>query len=131
MADGGVVQFLRSTAHGGDGPSDEHSSPLLASSRECANSSSAEDDDDIQPINGVVDFAREFFIESNRLWCLAAPSIFTSYCQYGLITVTQIFSGHLGTNQLAAVSVENSIISGFPYGLMVWSQFLICNALMN
>lgn len=120
MADGGVVPLLRSTAHGGgDGPSDEHSSPLLASSRECESSSSAADDDDIQPINGVVDFAREFFIESNKLWRLAAPAIFTSFCQYGLITVTQIFSGHLGTNQLAAVSVENSIISGFPYGLMV------------
>ncbi|KAH6763245.1 MATE efflux family protein [Perilla frutescens var. hirtella] len=116
MADGGVAQFL-STAHGGDGLNIDQNSPLLASTRECESSSSAEDDD-IKPINGIVDFAREFFIESKNLWHLAGPAIFTSFCQYGLITITQIFSGHLGTNQLAAVSVENSIISGFPYGLM-------------
>lgn len=96
----------------------EEDVPLLASSRERGRSVSAEDD--IRPINGVMDFAREFFSESKTLWYIAFPAIFTSYCQYGLITITQIFSGHLGTIQLAAVSVENSIISGFPYGLMVF-----------
>ncbi|XP_042019508.1 protein DETOXIFICATION 30-like [Salvia splendens] len=98
MADGGVVQLLFSG---------EQNSPLLASNG-----------DDIEPINGVVDFGREFLIESKRLWCLAAPAMFTYFCQYGLITVTQIFAGHLGTVHLAAVSVENSIISGFPFALI-------------
>ncbi|KAL3819271.1 hypothetical protein ACJIZ3_005176 [Penstemon smallii] len=75
-------------------------------------------EDDIGPINGINDFAKEFFIESKKLWYLAFPAIFTSFCQYGLITITQIFAGSLGTTQLAAVSVENSIISGFPFGMM-------------
>lgn len=123
MADGGVVQLLHSTARSGDDPGAEQNSPLLASNRECESSSSAEDDD-IQPINGVVDFAREFFTESKKLWYLAAPAIFTSFCQYSLITITQILAGHLGTNQLAAVSLENSIISGLPYGLMVCHTIL-------
>ncbi|KAL1539319.1 protein DETOXIFICATION 30-like [Salvia divinorum] len=112
MAEGGVAQLLLSATHGGGG---EQNSPLLASNGEGRSSTS---DDDIEPINGVVDFGREFFNESKRLWCLAAPAIFTSFCQYGLITVTQIFAGHLGTVQLAAVSVENSIISGFPFALI-------------
>ncbi|KAK4485744.1 hypothetical protein RD792_008390 [Penstemon davidsonii] len=75
-------------------------------------------EDDIRSINGINDFAKEFFIESKKLWYLAFPAIFTSFCQYGLITITQIFAGSLGTTQLAAVSVENSIISGFPFGMM-------------
>lgn len=110
MADGGVV-------HGGDGQNADQNSPLLPSSnhQECSSSS---EEEDMQPINGVVDWGREFISESTKLWYLAGPAIFTSFCQYGLITIAQIFSGHLGTNQLAAVSVENSIISGFPYGLM-------------
>lgn len=119
MAEGGVVQLLLSATHGGVG---EQKSPLLASNGEGGSSSS---DDDIGPMNGVVDFGREFFHESKRLWCLAAPAMFAYFCQFGLITVTQIFAGHLGTVQLAAVSVENSIISGFPFALIVCHNFLL------
>ncbi|KAL3819272.1 hypothetical protein ACJIZ3_005177 [Penstemon smallii] len=84
-----------------------------------------DDDNDIGPINGINDFAKEFFIESKKLWYLAFPAIFTSFCQYGLITITQVFAGRLGTTQLAAVAVQNSIISGFPYGI----QFGLSSAL--
>ncbi|KAJ6297137.1 hypothetical protein OIU78_022795 [Salix suchowensis] len=82
-------------------------------------SSFAADADDIQPINGVRDFFREFFRESKKLWFLAAPAIFTSVCQYSLGAITQVFSGHVGTLELAAVSVENSVIAGFSFGLML------------
>ncbi|KAJ6422299.1 hypothetical protein OIU84_027285 [Salix udensis] len=82
-------------------------------------SSFAADADDIQPINGARDFFREFFRESKKLWFLAAPAIFTSVCQYSLGAITQVFSGHVGTLELAAVSVENSVIAGFSFGLML------------
>ncbi|KAG8383230.1 hypothetical protein BUALT_Bualt05G0162800 [Buddleja alternifolia] len=107
MAEGGGAQPLLSTVHGGDGSN----IPKLEIS--------SDEDDDIQPINGVTNIAREVCIELKKLLYLAGPAIFTSFCQYGLITITQIFAGHLGTIQLAAVSVENSIISGFPFGMMV------------
>ncbi|KAB5512463.1 hypothetical protein DKX38_029491 [Salix brachista] len=82
-------------------------------------SSFAADPDDIQPINGARDFFREFLRESKKLWFLAAPAIFTSVCQYSLGAITQVFSGHVGTLELAAVSVENSVIAGFSFGLML------------
>ncbi|OMP13971.1 protein TRANSPARENT TESTA 12-like protein [Corchorus olitorius] len=74
---------------------------------------------DIPPINGVRDFFREYMIESKKLWFLAGPAIFTSICQYSLGAVTQVFSGQVGTLALAAVSVENSVIAGFSFGIMV------------
>ncbi|KAI3452682.1 hypothetical protein Pfo_009346 [Paulownia fortunei] len=112
MADGGGAQLL-STIYGGHGLNGEETSALLVPKLD-----HIDEDHDVQPINGITDFAREFFIESKKLWYLAGPAIFTSFCQYGLMTITQIFAGHLGTIQLAAVSMENSIISGFPYGMM-------------
>lgn len=74
---------------------------------------------DIPPISGVVDFVREFRIESKKLWKLAGPAIFTSMSQYSLGAVTQVFAGHISTIALAAVSIENSVIAGFSFGIMV------------
>lgn len=110
MADHGGAQLLS----GGHDSDRDQTDSLLTPKPERTN-----EEDDIQPINGVAHFAGEFFIESKKLWHLAGPAIFTSFCQYGLITTTQILAGHLGTTQLAAVSIENSIISGFPFGMMV------------
>lgn len=77
------------------------------------------DADDIPPITGLQDFFREFSVESKKLWYLAGPAIFTSICQYSLGAVTQTFAGHVGTLELAAVSIENSVIAGFSFGVMV------------
>ncbi|OIT40432.1 protein detoxification 31 [Nicotiana attenuata] len=74
---------------------------------------------DIPPITGIQDFFREFFVESKKLWYLAGPAIFASLCRYSLGAVTQTFAGHLGTLELAAVSVENSVIAGFSFGIML------------
>ncbi|KAM7250446.1 hypothetical protein ACFE04_022329 [Oxalis oulophora] len=77
------------------------------------------DADDILPINGIRDFSREFYRESKKLWYLAGPAVFTSVCQYSLGAVTQVFAGHVSTIALAAVSVENSVIAGFSFGVML------------
>ncbi|XP_058005670.1 protein DETOXIFICATION 29-like isoform X2 [Hevea brasiliensis] len=77
------------------------------------------DADDIPPINGIRDFFREFYKESKKLWYLAGPAIFTTVCQYSLGAITQVFSGQVGTLALAAVSVENTVIAGFSYGVML------------
>ncbi|XAR48099.1 hypothetical protein NMG60_11030812 [Bertholletia excelsa] len=82
-------------------------------------SSFTPDADDILPITGPRDFSREFWVEFRKLWYLAGPAIFTSICQYSLGAVTQVFAGHVGTLQLAAVSVENSVVAGFSFGVMV------------
>ncbi|KAL6983746.1 Protein DETOXIFICATION 31 [Sarracenia purpurea var. burkii] len=77
------------------------------------------DPDDIGPIDGARDFFREFGVESRKLWYLAGPAIFTSLCQYSLGAITQTFAGHVGTLELAAVSIENSVIAGFSFGVML------------
>ncbi|XP_009796678.1 protein DETOXIFICATION 29-like [Nicotiana sylvestris] len=77
------------------------------------------DENDILPINGIRNFFREFSYESKKLWYLAGPAIFTSLCQYSLGAVTQLFAGHVGPIQLAAVSVENSVIMGIAEGVLL------------
>ncbi|KAK3223427.1 hypothetical protein Dsin_010452 [Dipteronia sinensis] len=77
------------------------------------------DSDDIPPITSLRVFAREFYKELKKLWFLAGPAIFTSVAQYSLGAVTQVFSGHVSTIALAAVSVENSVIAGFSFGAML------------
>ncbi|CAN0896267.1 Protein DETOXIFICATION 29 [Linum grandiflorum] len=76
-------------------------------------------DDDIPPLGNFGDFCRVFYSELVKLWFLAGPAIFTLVCQYSLGTITQIFAGHIGTLELAAVSVENSVIAGFSVGTML------------
>ncbi|KAK3041849.1 hypothetical protein RJ639_000365 [Escallonia herrerae] len=82
-------------------------------------SSFVADADDIGPITGPRDFFREFSVESKKLWYLAGPAIFTSICQYSLGAVTQTFAGHVSTLALAAFSIENSVIAGFSFGVML------------
>ena len=66
-----------------------------------------------------VGFVKEFGYESKRLWRLAGPAIFTAICQYSLGALTQTFTGFLGELELAAVSVENSVVAGLAFGVMV------------
>lgn len=92
----------------------------IASRRNSSYSSSfLANETDIGPIHGIRDFYREFMVESKKLWYLAGPAIFTSLCQYSLGAITQVFAGHVGTVELAAVSVENSVIAGFCFGVML------------
>ncbi|PSS26895.1 Protein DETOXIFICATION like [Actinidia chinensis var. chinensis] len=96
--------------------------PLLTPYRRSFSSQSSSfvaDEDDIQPIQNARDFFGEFLLESKKLWFLAGPAIFTSVCQYSLGAITQVFAGHVGTIELAAVSVENSVIAGFSFGLLL------------
>lgn len=77
------------------------------------------DVEDISPINGIKDFFVQFKVESKKLWYLAAPAIFTSVSQYLLGAITQTLLGHVGTLELAAFSIENSVIAGFSLGILV------------
>ncbi|CAH1442828.1 unnamed protein product [Lactuca virosa] len=92
-------------------------SPLLTSTTK--NAHFVGDVEDIPPINGINDFFVQFGVESKKLWYLAGPAIFTTVFQYSLGAITQTFAGHVGTLDLAAVSVENSVIAGFSFGVMV------------
>nr|XP_016452051.1 PREDICTED: uncharacterized protein LOC107776655 [Nicotiana tabacum] len=70
--------------------------------------------------NDDVGFVKEFGWESKRLWELAGPAIFTTVCQYSLGALTQTFAGQIGELELAAVSIENSVITGLAFGVMIF-----------
>ncbi|KAL8166055.1 hypothetical protein V2J09_007554 [Rumex salicifolius] len=61
---------------------------------------------------------QEFGKESKLLWNIAGPAIFTAICQYSLGAITLTFAGLIGEIELAAVSVENSVIAGLSFGVM-------------
>ncbi|CAL5418879.1 unnamed protein product [Camellia sinensis] len=91
----------------------------IGKSNTSRSSSFVADEADIKPIRSINDFFRESIVESKKLWYLAGPAIFTSICQYSLGAITQVFAGHVGTTELAAVSVENSVIAGFSFGILL------------
>ncbi|KAH6775004.1 MATE efflux family protein [Perilla frutescens var. hirtella] len=63
-------------------------------------------------------FVEEFSAESKTLWKISGPAIFTYICQYSLGALTQMFAGQIGELELAAVSVENSVIANLVFGTM-------------
>ncbi|KHN21009.1 Protein TRANSPARENT TESTA 12 [Glycine soja] len=67
-------------------------------------------------LNSVV---KKFGFESKKLWKIAGPAILTSICQYSLGALTQTFAGLVGDLELAAVSVENSVVAGLAFGVML------------
>lgn len=75
--------------------------------------------DDRPPITDCRSLANGCWEESKKLWYLSGPAIFTSVCQYSLGAMTQTFAGHIGDLELAAVSIENSVIAGLSFGIMM------------
>ncbi|CAN6459861.1 unnamed protein product [Victoria cruziana] len=62
---------------------------------------------------------RRSVVESRKLWQIAGPAIFTSICNYSLGALTQTFTGRLGKLELAAVSMENSVVAGWVFGFLL------------
>lgn len=87
--------------------------PLLGNTNHHFN---PEDGDGKAPVGSLV---KEFGIESKKLWRIAGPAILTSVFQYSLGAITQTFAGRIGELDLAAVSIENSVVAGLAFGVMV------------
>ncbi|KAL9246512.1 hypothetical protein vseg_020037 [Gypsophila vaccaria] len=62
---------------------------------------------------------KKYIVESKKIWYLCGPAFFVFLCQYSLGAITQTFLGRLGTLELAAFSIENSIIANFSFGIML------------
>ncbi|XP_073098990.1 protein DETOXIFICATION 33 isoform X2 [Elaeis guineensis] len=57
--------------------------------------------------------------ELRLVWYIAGPAILTSLFQFSLGSVTQTLIGHVGTLELAAVGIENLVITGIGFGVML------------
>ncbi|CAL0311870.1 unnamed protein product [Lupinus luteus] len=62
---------------------------------------------------------RKVWIESKKLWHIVGPAIFSRIASYSMLVITQAFAGHLGDLELAALSIANSVIVGFDFGLLL------------
>ncbi|KAI3997046.1 hypothetical protein MKX01_040137 [Papaver californicum] len=62
---------------------------------------------------------RKIWEENKMVWYIAGPSILTSIFQFSLSFITQTWVGHIGTLELAAFSLQNLVISGLSFGIML------------
>ncbi|XAR48529.1 hypothetical protein NMG60_11031379 [Bertholletia excelsa] len=65
------------------------------------------------------DLKTRVWIETKKLWHIVGPSIFSRVASYSMNIVTQAFAGHLGDLELASVSIANTVIVGFNFGLLL------------
>ncbi|XP_030950258.1 protein DETOXIFICATION 27-like [Quercus lobata] len=65
------------------------------------------------------DLSSRVWIESKKLWQIVGPAIFSRIASYTMNVVTQAFAGRLGEVELAAISIANTVIVGFNFGLLL------------
>ncbi|KAI3974603.1 hypothetical protein MKX01_029593 [Papaver californicum] len=65
------------------------------------------------------DLPRRVWIESKKLWRIVGPTIFSRIASYSMNVITQAFAGHLGELELASISIANTVITGFSFGLLL------------
>ncbi|XP_015885298.2 protein DETOXIFICATION 27-like [Ziziphus jujuba] len=65
------------------------------------------------------DLISRVWIESKKLWIIVGPAIFSRVASFTMNVITQAFAGHLGDVQLAAISIANTVIVGFNFGLLL------------
>lgn len=63
--------------------------------------------------------------ETRNLWILSGASIVVYIFSFMLSFVTLMFSGHLGSLELAGASIANVGIQGLAYGIMVMLLYLL------
>ncbi|CAD5314350.1 unnamed protein product [Arabidopsis thaliana] len=69
--------------------------------------------------NDELGLKEKVWIESKKLWVVAAPSIFTKFSTYGVSLVTQGFVGHIGPTELAAYSITFTVLLRFSNGILL------------
>ncbi|KAJ3673723.1 hypothetical protein LUZ60_005715 [Juncus effusus] len=62
---------------------------------------------------------KRVWVESKKLWVIVGPAIFSRVVMYSMNVITQAFAGHIGDLELAAISIANTVVVGFNFGLML------------
>ncbi|CAL0319323.1 unnamed protein product [Lupinus luteus] len=66
-----------------------------------------------------IEFGKKVWIETQKLWLIVGPSIFSRIASFTMNVITQAFAGHLGDVELASISIANTVIVGFNFGLLL------------
>ncbi|XP_058786311.1 protein DETOXIFICATION 27-like [Vicia villosa] len=64
-------------------------------------------------------FGKKLWIETKKLWVILGPAIFSRIAAFTMNVVSQAFAGHLGELQLASITIANTVIVGFNFGLLL------------
>ncbi|KAH7853932.1 hypothetical protein Vadar_008239 [Vaccinium darrowii] len=67
------------------------------------------------------DLKRRIWVESKKIWRVAAPGILARVASFGLLVVTQSFIGHISEIDLAAYALVQTLIVRFANGIVVSS----------
>lgn len=65
------------------------------------------------------DVKTRVWVESKKLWHIVGPSIFSRVASFSMNIITQSLAGHLGDLELASISIANTVIVGFNFGLLL------------
>ncbi|CAJ1918508.1 unnamed protein product [Sphenostylis stenocarpa] len=57
--------------------------------------------------------------ESELMWVVAAPAIFTRFSTFGINVISQAFIGHIGSRELAAFSLVFTVLIRFANGILL------------
>ncbi|XP_021740293.1 protein DETOXIFICATION 27-like [Chenopodium quinoa] len=68
---------------------------------------------------GCLKLGERVWEESKKLWHVAGPSIVSRIASFSMNVVTTAFAGHLGDVELASLSIANTVIVGFNFGLLL------------
>ncbi|EOY23276.1 Detoxifying efflux carrier 35 isoform 1 [Theobroma cacao] len=74
---------------------------------------------DYGPARSFKEVKSVFWIETVKMWKIAGPIGFQIMCQYGTMSVTNIFVGHIGNIELSAVTIALAVIGTFSFGFML------------
>jgi len=77
------------------------------------------DGGDYMPVQTFHDVKNLFYLESIKLWSIAAPIAFNIVCNYGINSFTSIFVGHIGDVELSSVAISLSVIANFSFGFLL------------
>ncbi|MFS7941322.1 putative multi antimicrobial extrusion protein [Helianthus anomalus] len=88
-----------------------HRQPLLPSI--------SDNHEEQQQLKLEVSVIERTWVESNKFWQIAGPSIFARLCLYSLAVVTQSFVGHISDTDLAAISIATTVITYITFAFLV------------
>ncbi|KAK2653950.1 hypothetical protein Ddye_013806 [Dipteronia dyeriana] len=78
-----------------------------------------DDHADYAPVRSLKEAKTVLWIETVKVWRIAAPIILNVVCMYGTNSFTNIFVGHIGELELSAVSIATSVVGTFSFGFML------------
>ena len=61
------------------------------------------------------------WIESKKIWIVAAPAMFCRFTTFGAGVISQAFIGHVGSKELAAFALVFTVFVRFAQGILVRS----------